>query len=203
MDLNSDVLVELQNMTTDDHDRLRFTIIKLFGNRLQNIAYEISPEDILQIVFEKLITGTRKWPKEKVSLTRCIINIIKSEISHLERKIGNKASDQLSDELSSDIFENPLIKGNKNQYDIKNAGVDSVTNHIIRKETQEEILAYVSDDEVLVQMLKIKFESSDMHLKPNIMADALNIKVQDVYSANKRLKTKLKKILQQKGGNCE
>lgn len=190
---------ELRKMTTDDLDKLRYKIHYLFSNRLARIPNAPSPDDLLQDVFEKLIDGRRKWPEQRVSLLTCIINIIKSDISHLERNINKTSKLELTNGVSSDIYDKK-INGTA-QYNTNNAGIDSVTRHLIHKETQNEILSFVSDDEILLKIMKLKFETPGISLKPRVIAEELNIAIDVVNNAKKKLKQKLQKILHQKGEN--
>jgi len=199
VDLIPHVQSELRKMTTDDLDKLRYKIHYLFSNRLSRIPNAPSPDDLLQDVFEKLIDGRRKWPEQRVSLLTCIINIIKSDISHLERNINITSKIELTNGVSSDIYDQKM--NCTAQYNTNNAGIDSVIRHLIHKETQNEILSFVSDDEILLKIMKLKFETPGISLKPRVIADELNIAVDVVNNAKKKLKQKLQKILQKKGEN--
>jgi len=199
IDTTHHVQRELLKMTTDDLDKLRYKIHYLFSNRLARIPNGPSADDLLQDVFEKLMDGRRKWPEKRVSIVTCIINIIKSDISHLERNINKISKLELTNGLSSDIYDNKI--NGTTQYNIKNAGIDSVTRHLIHKETQNKILSLVSDDEILLNIMKLKFESPGISLKPRIIAETLDISVDVVNNAKKKLKKKLQKILQQEGEN--
>jgi hypothetical protein len=209
MVLNSiqQVHAELSEMTTDEYDKIRYLVYIIFNERLKKIPGAPSSDDLIHDAFTKLLEGKRKRPGPEVTLITCIINIIRSLISHLERDIEKNTHLELTDQISSDTLGNISINYINPKFQKEISGMYSIVDFLIAKETQEEILAFFQHDEIVIKILELKFTYPNIPLKPIIILNYLleffeDITMKDVNNAKARLKNGLTKMNKQKGGEC-
>ena len=192
---NSEVLSALNNLTEDDIDRLRYRLWTRFYERLKRIPIAPNPDDLLYESIDNLLSGNRNCPLSKITLTKCLYNIVYSKVSHIEdkwRRLGVHRSNS-EFEVSTDIFG---LRISKYDFKINDACVDSITQADEQSRLNKYILSIVEDDELVKRIVKIQIEHlkfSDEPLQPRHLASELNISIQDIYNAIKRLKRKIKK----------
>ncbi len=82
-----DVQQALDLLAPDEWDRI-FGVVEYFDTQLQNMPEPITSYDVLQETVEDLLTGTRSWPNDEISIHTCLCNIVRSKVSNLQDKTG-------------------------------------------------------------------------------------------------------------------
>jgi len=170
----AEVRSELRKLSKESWDRLRLKIRTFSLYRLKNHA-EIEPDDLLNEAILDLLKGNRKWPKH-VALKTCLINIVKSKVSHALKKVKKESP-------HADMH---IIEDKKNNIlDIMiEAEKTDLINHIMK----------CSEDPLLKKIIKYYIENNDGRINAKQIAKALGVEVKDIYNANKRLKRTYNKI---------
>ena len=168
-----DIVSAVENLFTEDYDRLRLRLWRQFGRRLRNIPDAPTPDDLLHDAIEDLLVGRRHCPLERVELTTCLVNIVRSKVSHLYEKwkktgIVKVSEDVLKWEASQNTTEEPGIK------------------------LREKILECVDDDPLLKRIVEYRLDHPKA--KAREIAETLGVNVQEMYNANRRLKARLKRV---------
>lgn len=167
----TDIVSALEKLSAEDYDRLRLRLWRQFGRQLRNIPDAPTPDDLLHEAIEDLLADRRHCPLERVALATCLVNIVRSKISHLYEKWKREGIVKVSDE---------------------------VLNTVQIEDTQEsglrgKILAFAADDALLTRIVKYRLEHPDA--KARDIARALGEDMQEIYNANRRLKARLKKFV--------
>jgi len=207
---NSKVKTELQRLTTDSLDRLRYKVHCKFAERLKKIPIALPPDDLLQEAIMDLLIGKRNWPWEKVKLHVCIFNIVKSKVSHIEDKWKRlNENDSLVQQIKepvSDILGQAMDENSSHRMNLNDSSCNTMIHrlhHSEKPDLHELIISFFSEDNLLKKILEYQLNCEDCTVKPAVIAKRLNVDIQDVYNANKRLKRKLKDIKKKIGAYSE
>ncbi len=177
MDTTNDVyniISALQNLTVDELDRLRLKVLRRFGTYLLNIPDAPGPDDLLHETIEDLLRDKRRCPLQRVDLAVCIYKIVCSKVNNLHEKWKRRKITK----VSVDVLEHhvPPVPDQEEQTALR-----------------ENILARVADDSLLVQIVEYRLEHPEEEpIKAQKLAELLDVDIQDIYNANRRLKTRLK-----------
>jgi hypothetical protein len=153
----------------------------------------LEPQDIVQQAIQKVLDGVRQWDPDRISLLRCLVGVVSSDINNLARSAENRNSKRA---YSRDEDESSITGG----IDISQIPADyspgDVENSLIyseyAKET-EEILAEFTDDQLAYDVVQLIL--SDDVYRPGALAEILGIEVGDIYNVKKRIKNKLARLL--------
>lgn len=164
----ADIVSALEFLTAGEYDRLRLRLWRQFGRQLKNIPDAPSPDDLLHEAIEDLLADRRHCPLDTTELTTCLLNIVRSKVSHLYAKWKREGIVKVSEQMLDTI---PI------------AAVQT-------SELREKILACVGDDPLLNRMIEYRLD--DPEAKAQEIAEALGIEMAEMYNANRRLKARLK-----------
>lgn len=167
---STNILSALELLAADDYDRLRLRLWRRFGGQLRNIPDAPTPDDLLHNAIEDLLADRRHCPLDSIELTSCLLNIVRSKVSHLYEKWRREGIVKVSD----DILNTVRIADEQNS------------------ELREKILAFVADDELLSRVVEYRLDYPEA--KAREIADALGVEMQEMYNANRRLKARLQPV---------
>jgi hypothetical protein len=172
--LNPNIVSALQRLTAEELDRVRLKLWKRFGEQLRNIPNAPDPEELLHETIEDLLTDRRRCPLERVALTICLMNIVRSKVSHLYEKWKSDGIVKVSDEIL-DFVSAPEVH---------------------ESELREKILACMADDPVLTKIVEYRLDHTEQEpIKAQDMAEVLGMEIHEIYNANRRLKVRLKSLV--------
>lgn len=143
--------------------------------------------DILNTVVMKILTGKRKWDKEKEpDLKNYVLMVAFSEIRHY---IGCKANKNLSIDAKAEEFDDEETRRDENCIYIKDNS--DFLNDLYAKELNEKCIEALKDDEdaLLVYYERIEGKSNRSITK------SLGVDIQFVENAMKRIKRKFRQLL--------
>lgn len=167
-----DIIAAVENLVAEDYDRLRVRLWRQFGQQLHRIPDAPTPDDLLHEAIEDLLADRRHCPLARIDLTLCLVNIVRSKVSHLYAKWQQTGIGMVSDEV---LEQRPIM-----------ASEDSAL--------QETILALVSADSLLAKIVEYRLEHPDARAQE--IADALELDMPTMYNANRRLKARLKGMVE-------
>ena len=162
------IVTALKNLQAEDYDRLRLRLWRQFGRELQKIPDAPTPDDLLHAAIEDLLADRRHCPLEIVELTTCLLNIVKSKVSHLYDKWRREGISHVTDDIlntfqSADLPDSTL---------------------------REKILAFVKDDPLLTSIVEYRLDYPEA--RASEIAQAVRISAHQMYNANRRLKMRLR-----------
>ncbi len=161
---------ELLKLTKEDLDRLRRFAEKKYSY-IEKKVPDKSIEGIFSETLIDLFSGKRNCPLDKVNIKTCILQIIRSKVSHIYEKYKK--------EKISDIN----ILENENGLTVEE-----------NSELRRKIINRLKDDELSLKIVKIQLNSEE-GLKPyKEIAETLGVDIKEIYNANKRLRRKLAKL---------
>ena len=168
---SSDIVSALENLLTADYDRIRLRLWRKFGEQLRNIPDAPTPDDLLHDAIKDLLAERRHCPLERIELTICLVNIVRSKVSHLYKKWKQEGIVKVSDEALNTV----------QVVDVQDS------------ELREKILALVADDPLLTGIVEYRLDHPEA--KARAIAEALGMDMQEMYNANRRLKARLKSLV--------
>lgn len=167
-----DIVSALELLNAGDYDRLRLRLWRQFGRQLKKIPDAPSPDDLLHQAIEDLLADRRHCPLDRTELTICLLNIVRSKVSHLYAKWKRegiiKVSEQTLDTIRVEFVETSALR--------------------------EKILACVDDDPLLSRIIEYRLDYPEA--KAREIAETLGIAMSEMYNANRRLKARLKRFTQ-------
>ncbi|GAK59159.1 hypothetical protein U27_06135 [Candidatus Vecturithrix granuli] len=166
-----DIVSALEHLLTADYDRIRLRLWRKFGEQLRNIPDAPTPDDLLHDAIQNLLAGRRHCPLERVELAICLVNIVRSKVSHLYEKWKRAGIVKVSDEALNTV----QLADEQDS------------------ELRENILAIVADDPLLTEIVEYRLDHPEA--KARKIAEALGIDMQEMYNANRRLKARLKSLV--------
>lgn len=167
----SDIVAAVENLPAEDYDRLRLRLWRQFGGQLRNIPDAPTPDDLLHDAIEDLLADRRHCPLERIDLTICLANIVRSKVSHLYEKWRHKGIVKVSDEVLNTVQ----------------------TADDQDSELQEKILVLVADDVLLTRIVEYRLDHPEA--KARDIAQTLEVSMQEMYNANRRLKARLGRLI--------
>lgn len=170
----SDIVSAVENLLTEDYDRLRLRLWRQFGQQLRDIPDAPSPDDLLHDVIEDLLADRRHCPLKRVDLTTCLVNIVRSKVSHLYEKWKKMGIVKVSEDILK--WETP-----QNPKEEPEAAL------------REKILECVEDDPLLKRIVEYRLDHPEA--KTRDFAQALGMEMQEMYNANRRLKARLRRLV--------
>ena len=169
--MSFDIAAALEALSSAELNRVRLGLWRKFGQQLQSIPDAPTPDDLLHEAIEDLLADRRHCPLERVELTTCLLNIVRSKVSHLYDKWKRdgivKVPEEILDRLPIDTEEH--------------SGLRNV------------ILAIVTDDPLLRRIVEFRLDFPEA--KARDIARALNLDMQEMYKANRRLKAQLRHLM--------
>jgi hypothetical protein len=170
----SDIVSAVENLFIEDYDRLRLRLWRQFGQQLRNIPDAPTPDDLLHDAIEDLLADRRHCPLERIDLTTCLVNIVRSKVSHLYEKWKKMGIVKVSEDILE--WETP-----QNPTEEPEAAL------------REKILGCVEDDPLLKCIVEYRLDHPDA--KARDFAQALGLEMQEIYNANRRLKARLRRLV--------
>jgi hypothetical protein len=172
----TNIVAAVEKLPADDYDRLRLRLWRQFGGQLRNIPDAPTPDDLLHDAIEDLLADRRHCPLTRVDLTICLANIVRSKVSHLYEKWQHAGIVKVSDEVLNTV----------QAADVQDS------------ELREKILALVADEPLLIRIVEYRLDHPEA--KARRIARALKINMQEMYNANRRLKSRLRRLTDMGGG---
>jgi hypothetical protein len=126
---------------------------------------------LLHEAIEDLLADRRHCPLARVDLTICLMNIVRSKVSHLYDKWRQTGITTVSEEIL-ERFQAAEIE-------------DSVL--------RERILAQVNDEPLLSRIVEFRLDHPEARAQE--IAEAVGLDMQAMYNANRRLKSRLKGVV--------
>ncbi len=167
-----DIVSAVEELLAEDYDGLRLRLWRQFGQQLHRIPDAPTPDDLLHDAIEDLLVDRRHCPLARVDLTICLVNIVRSKVSHLYEKWQQSGIMTVSDEILDRV---------------QAVGTED-------SELREKILHVVIDDPLLSKIVEFRLEHPDA--KAQEIAESIGLDMQDMYNANRRLKARLKGIIE-------
>jgi len=167
-----------EELDADTLDYIRLRLWRRFGEQLRKIPEASDPDDLLHEAIEDLLSGHRKYPDEDVKLTTCLFKIVHSKVDNIQKKWKRAQIDFIS--LAQ--FQN---------------GVADRLSPVKEPSLRKKILALVADDVLLVKIVRLQLDAManpGKQLKAKVLAEKLNVAVDEIYNANRRLKARLEKL---------
>jgi hypothetical protein len=181
-------------------DYIRLPLWRRFGEQLRKIPEASDPDDLLQEALEDLFSGRRKYPDENVKLSTCLFNIVKSKVDNIQKKWKRAQARTLKEPQNPGSAQNTDIVGAKIDF-ISFAkaenGIADRLSPVKEPSLRKKIIALIADDVLLVQMVRLQLDAManpGKQLKAMALAKKLNVTVDEIYNANRRLKTRLEKL---------
>lgn len=170
---HSKLLAALHALTGEEINGLRLKLWKRYGTRLRKIPNAPDPDDLLHEAIEDLLADRRHCPPN-LSVSTCLFHIVRSKTSHFYEK-------QKTDEIvtHSDEF------------------ADTVrVEHVHEPELRQTIITLIHDDALLTRIVAYRLEHCDDEpIKARTIAEVLGVGIRDIYNANRRLRTRLEKLV--------
>lgn len=152
--------------------RLLLVARRFHQRALCNYRGAPEPMDLVQQAIADVMDGRRRWP-QGVPLFNLLYGVMRSHVSNFAaRQQPTGPAEAGTRHISLD--------------DVLVPAADALPADIRRSELREAVLRLVEDDPLLERMVELLFE--DPHLKASDYAAMLDIPVEDVYNAAKRLK---------------
>lgn len=196
---SSDILPALKKLTKDDWDRLRLRLWKRFGGQLCNIPQAPTPDDLLQDAVADLLEGRRHCKLDSVALISCLYGIVKSKVSHIQTK--RRRSLERNQQTVAIENEKPDTQpladfyGKATEAYEPSLGFSSESSE--EADLYEAILSLTEHDELLKRMVELRHNhQDDKQLRAQKIANVLGVPVEEIYNANRRLKSLLIKFKQ-------
>ena len=171
---------------------LEYTLIKIRYYFYCDQIYDKTADDVLQIVFEKILSCTRKWYKQRVpDFKEFVMMVIHSYVRNERKKKDEFYTVDLYDE-EGNLLETSLID-------------------LLRASTREDL-----EDKIFSENLEESIERLESHLENDIyayyvleemlngfktnkeIAERLNIDLNEVKNARRRIREKINKIFKKK-----
>lgn len=168
----SDILSVVADLSAEDYDRLRLRLWRQFGQQLRRIPDAPSPDDLLHDAIEDLLADRRHCPLTRVDLTICLMNIVRSKVSHLYDKWRQTGVMTVSE----DILKTFEAKGSDDS------------------ELRERILEHLNGEPLLSEIIEYRLDHPEARAQE--IAEAVGLGMQDMYNANRRLKSRLKGVVE-------
>jgi DNA-directed RNA polymerase specialized sigma24 family protein len=165
-----DIVAALDRLAAEEYDRLRLRLWRQFGRQLSRIPDAPSPDDLLHEAIEDLLADRRHCPLSRIELTTCLLNIVRSKVSHLYAKWKREGIVKVSDQVLN----------------MTPAPADQPS------ELRGKIVAFVSDDPLLRRIIEYRLDYPEA--KAREIAEALQIELSEMYNANRRLKARLRRL---------
>ncbi len=169
--MRTNIATTLERLSSTELNKIRLRLWQKFGQQLRNIPDAPTPDDVLHAAIEDLLADRRHCPLEQIELATCLINIVRSKVSHLYEKWKREGIVKVSETMLNTI-----------QTDTE---VDS--------ELRDKILAFTTDDPLLRRIVEYRLEYPEA--KARDIAQAVGVNMQEMYKANRRLKARLKPIV--------
>lgn len=166
-----DIVSAVANLSAEDYDGLRLRLWRQFGQELHRIPDAPTPDDLLHEAIEDLLGDRRHCPLARVDLTMCLVNIVRSKVSHVYDKWRQTGIVIVSDE----VLEKVRVGDAEDS------------------ELRDSILAQVRDDSLLSKVIEYRLEHPEARAQE--IAEALGLGLQAMYNANRRLKARLKSVV--------
>lgn len=168
--MSTDILTALEALSSAELNKIRLRLWQKFGRQLRDTPDAPTPDDLLHEAIEDLLADRRHCPLELVELAICIVNIVRSKVSHIYEKWKREGIVKVSDNILNTYQGKPEK--------------DS--------ELRDKILNFVADDPFLRRIVEYRLDYPEA--RAGKIARALNVDIQEMYKANRRLKARLKHV---------
>lgn len=169
----SNIVLALEILTPEEIDRVRCTLERRFGNLLRNISDALNTDDLLHEAIEDLLEDKRHCQLDRVKLTICLMNIVRSKVSHLYEKWKKDGIIKEPQEVL--------------EYDLSHHNPKPQSSELRGK-----ILQLVKDDPVLLKIVEYRLEHPEEEpIKAKKLTEVFGMDIKEIYNANRRLKSRL------------
>jgi DNA-directed RNA polymerase specialized sigma24 family protein len=189
-----------EELDADTLDYIRLRLWRRFGEQLRKIPEAPDPDDLLQEALEDLLSGRRKYPDENVKLSACLFMIVHSKVDNIQKKRKRAQARAMKEPYNPGTEQNTVIVGSKIDFisfaKSQNAVAERLS-PVKEPSLREKILALVADDALLVQIVRLQLDAMSnlgKQLKAKVLAEKLNVAVDEIYNANRRLKARLEQL---------
>jgi hypothetical protein len=172
----ADIVAAVENLSAEEYDRLRLRLWRQFGQQLRRMPDAPTPDDLLHDAIEDLLADRRHCPLARVDFVICLMNIVRSKVSHLYEKWKQNGINIVSEELLTKL-----------QMAAENGAPDDASS-----ELEEKILACLADDARLTAIVEYRLDHPEARAQE--IAEHLGFGMQDMYNANRRLKARLRRM---------
>jgi len=208
--MTADIRSALEELTSEEWDRLRLRLWLKFGEQLRKIPGAPDPDDLLDDAVKDLLADKRHCPLDRISLPVCLFNIVRSKVSHIKKEWEKNMSKRRTEPVEEiDLPAN--IAGQRTEtteYEQSRSSEDTMMERMTENRPsglREQILSLVDDDPLLKQMVEYQLDQAGEPVKSEKLAEALRVDIKEIYNASRRLKSKLKglntRIKSKKGGD--
>lgn len=186
---------------------LKYALTKLSfrsGSPFEGVPRKQVAHDIVSQAILKVIDGERKWDPEKGPLLNYLLDVIKSDISHLyatedynltSRMPVSPQNDMGSEPIETEELLNRAHALDKHAADISQDPPQPADVALIEQETWDRLLEVVKGDNELENIvLCISYGFS----KPRDIAEQMGVDPKIIYNAKKRLERAYQILLQKK-----
>lgn len=182
--LSSDIKEVFTLFTKKDWEvlwkRLRYFTYSHYHWLPSKIGGGLDLDDLIQDSIVDTVTGKRQWP-EDVKLVTFLCHVIRSKASHMQEKENNRL--KYLEEASAPTSIAPTLYLSRSEDAHQQAAYNELCNNIRELTNDDKLLSKI----VELWMLDSKF-------KPREIASMLDISIEDMRSAQKRLSRKLWKL---------
>ena len=189
-----------EELDADTLDYIRLRLWRRFGEQLRKIPEASDPDDLLHEAIEDLLSGHRKYPDEDVKLTTCLFKIVHSKVDNIQKKWKRAQTRTRNEPQNPETAQNTDIVGAKIDFlsfAKSQNGVAERLSPVKEPSLRKQILALVADDALLVQIVRLQLDAManpGKQLKAKVLAEKLNVAVDEIYNANRRLKARLEQL---------
>ncbi|MDM8542664.1 hypothetical protein QUF90_16440 [Desulfococcaceae bacterium HSG9] len=189
-----------EELDTDTLDYIRLWLWRRFGEQLRKIPEASDPDDLLHEAIEDLLSGRRKYPDEDVKLTTCLFKIVHSKVDNIQKRWKRAQARAIKEPHNPGTEQNTDIIGAKIDFisfaESQNSVADRLS-PVKEPSLRKKILDLVADDALLVKIVRLQLDAMSnpgKQLKAKVLAAKLNVAVDEIYNANRRLKARLEKF---------
>jgi DNA-directed RNA polymerase specialized sigma24 family protein len=167
-------------------------VVNKLGNNKAN--YEgLEPVDFVFQLFEKILTGIKNWPSDRVDFETFIFKSLQNEVwQHYQKlKRKNKEADDKDGVDESYLLDIPVI--------VEEVGYENtIIEEIDYPKNKDDFIKLLKESGATEMEFWIFECWCDGISKPQEISDLLEIDIKTIYNAIKRLHKRRKKILQNK-----
>ncbi len=200
--MSDDIRSALNELSEEDWDRLRLRLWKRFGGQLRNISSGKDPDDLLGEAVEGLLEGRLHYNLDKFTLVNCLFGSVRGKVSQIYER-WKRDLEQNRQTVPIEL-ENPVALPFTDSYGKMLPRDEPMENFVPDPSAEanlyDAILSLIpKDDELLKRMVAYRYEhQDDKTSKAQETVDALGVSVNDIYNANRRLKSVLIKFKQER-----